>query len=343
MTARMRRSARYLVADILYRSGVLKMRESLRRTGSQRMPVCVFGLHRIMKDDNLHRSHSPKPIIMRESTFEQMLAHVSRRFRVLSVSDFLRQEGGDGGGGKPACLITFDDGWGDNFSNAYPWLRKFGIPALIFLVTRLIGSEDVFWGEKLASFWEDSAQTGKLQSEFIALTGERGHKITFPQAVEYLKHMPARKREEILASLLKNSDPPPLASDVDRMMDWDQVVEMSRAGTDFGAHTETHPLLVYESDETVQRELQGCKKTIEEKVGARATAFAYPNGSWDQRVRGLVERAGYSCAFSTRPGWHTPGEDLLTVRRVLLHEGNVTGRDGRFSPAIFEYTLMRGF
>lgn len=343
LTARLRRAARYFVADALHYSGLVRARRWLRQAGAQAEPVCVLGLHRVLKEDDLCRSHSPLSIVMREETFARMLEHVCRSFRITSLSEFIRGEGGDGRGRKPSCLITFDDGWRDNYATAYPWLRKFGIPALIFLVTRLIGSKESFWGERLAYAWNDWLQVDHSQSQLAALTREKLREFSFEQAVECLKHMPSEQREEILADLLKNTPASIPCMDVDGMMDWDQVLEMRSGGIDFGAHTETHPLLVYESDATVVRELVGGKKTIEERVGAAVTAFAYPNGSWDQRVRNLVEKAGYSCAFSTRSGWHRPGEDLLTVRRVLLHEGNVTGRDGKFSPAVFDYTLARGF
>ena len=68
-------------------------------------------------------------------------------------------------------------------------------------------------------------------------------------------------------------------------------------------------------------------------------AFAYPNGNWDPRVRQAVIAAGYECAFTVRPGWHRRDADPFTMDRILLHEGNVTGRDGSFSPAMFHLTL----
>ena len=67
--------------------------------------------------------------------------------------------------------------------------------------------------------------------------------------------------------------------------------------------------------------------------------FAYPNGNWDERVRQLVKEAGYERAFTTRPGWYDQRQDPYTIRRILLHEGNVTDRDGRFSPAMLSLTL----
>jgi peptidoglycan/xylan/chitin deacetylase (PgdA/CDA1 family) len=103
----------------------------------------------------------------------------------------------------------------------------------------------------------------------------------------------------------------------------------------------THPLLTYETDSAIENELVVGKRLLEEKLGKEARAFAYPNGDWDERVRRRVKETGYRWAFTTESGWYRRGQDPYTIRRVLLHEGNVTGRNGLFSPAMFNFTLAR--
>ena len=114
---------------------------------------------------------------------------------------------------------------------------------------------------------------------------------------------------------------------------------MEREGIEIEAHSVTHPLLIYEDDSTVRRELQVGKEILEQKLGKKIRAFAYPNGTWDVRVRDMVQQAGYECAFVVQRGWHRQGDDPFTIRRILLHEGNVTGPDGRFSPSVLSLRL----
>jgi peptidoglycan/xylan/chitin deacetylase (PgdA/CDA1 family) len=149
--------------------------------------------------------------------------------------------------------------------------------------------------------------------------------------------MSAEERRRMLEQLPLDADAG--RYDADQMMTWEQVVEMSRNGVEFGGHTMTHPLLVYETDEAVEREVRECKQTVEEKLGRKVRGFAYPNGDWNDRVRRKVADAGYACAFTTERGWHRPGQDRFTIRRLLVHEGNVTGFTGKFSPAVFNLTL----
>lgn len=53
---------------------------------------------------------------------------------------------------KNKVVITFDDGYKDNFEYAYPVLKKSGFPCTIFLITGLIGNKKGFlnWDEVIA-------------------------------------------------------------------------------------------------------------------------------------------------------------------------------------------------
>jgi peptidoglycan/xylan/chitin deacetylase (PgdA/CDA1 family) len=339
MVVKPRRTVRLLVAGVLYYTGLLDLWDWWRRAVLRRKEVCVLGLHRVLTEEEYRRSSSLKGILLREATFVKMVEHLVRRFSFIPLESFLAGKTQTADLSKPTCLLTFDDGWGDSYRTAYPWLKRFGVPATIFLVTGLIDRRDTFWVEKLIKAWNDPGQSRQIRP-FLASVVKDRELADIEDVVEYLKHMPSEERAQILGRLSPAQEA--AGEGIDRMMTWDQVVEMSHTDIDFGAHTHTHPLLPYEDDETVERELRLAKELLEEKLAKKVRAFAYPNGTWDQRVRGWVERTGYACAFTTQRAWYRPGQDLYAIPRMLLHEGNVTGLRGEFSPAMFSFTLARG-
>jgi peptidoglycan/xylan/chitin deacetylase (PgdA/CDA1 family) len=297
--------------------------------------VLILGLHRVVTPSQRANANSLPGMFLSEGNFRDLLRHLKQRFEIIALDTFL--SGNLPQPSKPLCLLTFDDGWQDNFSTAYPLLKQESIPAAIFLATGTIDGQGTFWVEYLLqTVRRDGWPAVRTRLAAAAADPEVG--ADAESAIEFLKHMPARRREQILAPVLGAGGTSPTG---DSMMTWDNVAAMSRDGIAFGAHTVTHPLLTYEEPECVARELTDGKARIESVLGRAAEAFAYPNGDWNPAVRQAVEAAGYRCAFQVKRGWYRMGDDRFTIRRVFLHDGAVAGWNGEFSAAMFNWTVNR--
>lgn len=338
MAARSRRLAHFIAADFLYYSGALTAWRFFRTRVLRKDQICVLGLHRVLSESEIARSNSLPGIVMKESTFINLLRYVKQRFRVIGIEGIQQPSQN---GSSPCCVLTFDDGWKDNYTRAYPWIREYGVPATIFLTTGFIGGEDAFWVEQVIEVWRDPSKRKKIQ--LCAMGGlARGDIMPgLDWVIEYFKRMPGGQRNQLLSPLLSDRSQSRETDSANRMLSWDEVTEMSQGGIEFGAHTVTHALLPYEDEATIEREVREAKLTLEKTLKKKVSAFAYPNGDWNPRARARVAAAGYKCAFTTQPGWYRRGQDPYTIRRILLHEGNVTGREGEFSPAMFTLTLAR--
>jgi peptidoglycan/xylan/chitin deacetylase (PgdA/CDA1 family) len=251
---------------------------------------------------------------------------------------FLLGTEADHGDSRPWCLVSFDEGWSDNYSTAHLWLKKYSIPATIFLTTGMLGTSSVFWVEQLVRAWKDPPRRQQIQARFREAR-QGGQPPALEEIVEFCKRMPADERRRFLCNLALPLGAQGTQYPADLMLTWDQVREMSSNGIDFGSHTVTHPLLTYENDVAVQHELTASKQALEERLGKEVQAFAYPNGDWNERVREMVKDAGYQVAFTTQRGWYRAGQDPYAIPRIMLHEGNVTGLNGRFSRAVLSLRL----
>jgi peptidoglycan/xylan/chitin deacetylase (PgdA/CDA1 family) len=100
------------------------------------------------------------------------------------------------------------------------------------------------------------------------------------------------------------------------LLDWDEVVELDRAGTfRFEAHTVTHPNLLLLDDASSRYEIAQSKLDLETRLGRPVEAFCYPAGLFGERERRFVAESGFRAAVSCEPGVNLPGQDLLTLRR----------------------------
>lgn len=300
--------------------------------------VCVLGLHRVLTRAEQERSNSLDGMIILENTYVRLLEYVQRRFQVLSLDSFLSTADQETAPSKPRCLITFDDGWADTYSRAYSGLKQFRLPAVVFLATGSIGSSGGFWVEQVKRAWRTPAGKELVETVFRDAHG-KAQQPDIEGVVDWLKRMTTEKRNTLLQTMLPPDASAAGQTEVDAMLTWDQAQEMSEAGIEMGAHTVSHPLLSYEDAPIVERELKQSKRTLEERLGRKVRAFAYPNGDWSPSVREQVVDADYRCAFTTHPAWYDRGENPHTISRVLLHEGNITALNGEFSPAMLDLTL----
>jgi peptidoglycan/xylan/chitin deacetylase (PgdA/CDA1 family) len=340
MSAKLRRFLHVAAAKGLHYSGALGLWRWFRRKLLRNDEVCVLGLHRVLTKAEQERSNSLDGMIIRDDTYVALLAYLQRRFQVVSLDAFLLGRVQKAASSKPFCVITFDDGWADTYSRAFPELREFGLPAVVFLATGSVGSCGGFWVEQVKKAWRTPSTRERMRSA-LSESWEAGAaaRADLEAVVDWLKRMRAERRNAILERILPAGGNSDGGEEIDAMLTWDQAREMSDAGVEIGAHTVSHPLLSYEDEASVESELKLSKQTVEEKLGKKVRAFAYPNGDWDERVREQVAKAGYRCAFTTRPAWHDRSENPYTISRVLLHEGNITTHDGEFSPAMLNLTL----
>jgi peptidoglycan/xylan/chitin deacetylase (PgdA/CDA1 family) len=322
------------VAATLHYSGVLTVCRWWRNSRARQ--VYVLGLHRVLTPEEAARTCSEPGVVMLLPTFRRLLQTLQRDFEIISLREFTASHWGKSG--RAACLLTFDDAWRDTFGNALPVLRDGGFPAVVFAPSGLIGSDQSFWVERLTQLWREFGGDSKPLPRMLgAMLGQ----IAIPNldaAIAALKQVPATRRESIVQALCDQchcGSPEAL----DHFMSREQL--RSAAPTlQVESHTVTHPLLTFEDQVTIERELRLSKQTLERDTGAEVTAFAYPSGAWDERVRSAVEKAGYHWAFTTRAAPYRADCDPLTVPRFLLHEGNVTGPHGQFSPAMLHFQLM---
>jgi peptidoglycan/xylan/chitin deacetylase (PgdA/CDA1 family) len=104
-----------------------------------------------------------------------------------------------------------------------------------------------------------------------------------------------------------------------RLLNISELRQLAAAGMSIGAHTSTHPILSLCSDDEAIREIQECRKEIEQALDQKAWAFAYPYGNsatMGDREFQLAEEAGYSCAFLNVEHWRGRESSVFAIPRI---------------------------
>lgn len=329
---RLGRSLRAALACGLYYTGLIALWQ--RRVLRGRAVVLMY--HRVLTAEELERTGSNPAIAVSVETFELHMAALRRHCNVLSLDTFARHMDGRIPFPDSSVLVTFDDGWSDNFTNALPVLRRYRVPALVFLPSQFVGSQRLFWQESLVHLLllsrEAVARQPATRSRLAALLLPVGldsaldlpladARRTLANLVGAQKTLARRELDALILALADEVDVDPLAlSPTDGFLGWSQIRAMERDGVAFGGHGVEHLLLTQSSPLEVSREVGGSKSFLEQSFPSTLPTFSYPNGYVDDAAVNAVREAGFRLAFTTSRGMIGCTDDPYMVRRLNVHE-----------------------
>jgi peptidoglycan/xylan/chitin deacetylase (PgdA/CDA1 family)/CelD/BcsL family acetyltransferase involved in cellulose biosynthesis len=276
---------------------------------------------RILYYHRVNNERDPFFPAMTTRQLEEEISYVQRRYRVLSMAEGIRRLS-DGGPAEPAVVITFDDGYEDNYLHAFPILERYGIPATIFLTTGSIDSGGPLWFERLALACKTSPHPAvELELQVprrFPLRNEKERLVAKDEIYGFLRNLTDSQRQERLEEFLGVLGGRDRGEESGRMLSWDQVRLLKSRRIDFGGHTVTHPFVSRLSRRQAVWEVAECKRRIEEELQSTVEHFAYPSGRetdfspWNKEV---IREAGYRAAVSTLWGVNHPGTDRMELRR----------------------------
>jgi peptidoglycan/xylan/chitin deacetylase (PgdA/CDA1 family) len=242
------------------------------------------------------------------------MRYVARAFDPISASELLAALSGEYALPSRALLVTFDDGYRDFVDAALPILRRYQIPATLFVTTGFVDEQTrPYWWDEL---WQMVSRTARSEVVLPGLTLrlESNRAAACRNLTEWLKQLTPARRNTILAGL-----PEQLGVDPQRRGDvlgWSELRELSREGFVIAPHSRTHELLDQLDEPAIEVELAGSRDDIARELGICPAIFAYPNGNFDDRVMQVLARSGFQAAFTTIRGSNIwPSSHSLALRR----------------------------
>lgn len=271
--------------------------------------VVVLMYHDLREDDDF-----PNWLRVPVGVFDRQLAWLGRVGRFIGPGDLERPERLQPG--VLHFLLTFDDGYVNNLTLARPLLAKHRAPALFFVSTGPMQSQEPFWSDVVvtavqgaglaeldlqewglgafrfrsgdpAGRWED------VQALLVALK-TRGNEDD-PAVAGVLEHL-RRRHAGVLARHLPRFRP----------LRPDEVTALAAdPWCAIGSHSHRHARLPLLGDAELADNLARSRRLLEGLTGADVRHLAYPNGDWDGRVQAAAATAGYTRAYTIRPGLAT--------------------------------------
>lgn len=257
----------------------------------------ILMYHRILKDELING--------LAPQEFEKQIAYIHKHFNVVSIEDLLQDIKNNTT--KPYSLaLTFDDGHYDFYTNAWPILKKFNVPASLYITTGFVDGTTWLWPDLLKYILLNS-NTAILNVENLGdiSTHNTEHHNSWHKLGDHCLTLSAEARNKLLFKLaddakitVSNTPQPPFHS-----VSWPQLQEMHKEGLVVGSHTVTHPILSSLSTTSLQYELAMSAATIQQHLGTAPTGICYPNGrpeDINEDVIKAAELTGYTYGLMGR-------------------------------------------
>jgi len=291
-----------------------------RRTVGMLRILCYHGL-------SLADEHEFRPMLhMRPETFRARLAAITRRgYAVLPLQDALaalRQ------GTLPPCavVITFDDGFHDNYRHAIRPLREAGFPATIYVTTyHVIKETPVFRLVVLYMFWKSAQETADLRDvpgagiDIVRLDGGEVMRKAMWSIIEHAEHDGSEAERVQLAKDLGRRlgvDYVQLAAERRfSLMTMDELGRIAAEGIDIQLHTHRHRMP--DDRAGLLREIEDNRAALSVVTASAARHFCYPSGVWSRHHWPWLREAGIESGATCEPGLNEPGTEPLGLKRFL--------------------------
>ncbi|MCA9019848.1 MAG: polysaccharide deacetylase family protein, partial [Planctomycetaceae bacterium] len=215
----------------------------LARNASVWNGLLVLNYHRVGDINNSVFDHDLWSATAED--FEKQIRFLSLNFDMIRIRDL------DHIWNQPRgryVLVTFDDGYIDNYEWAFPIIKSYNAPATFFLTTGFLDDRKVAWWDEIAWMIQNSQRNQIEPNPFfpegLSLKLE-DRSFSKSRAVKTYWSLKDEQTEDYLNLLASQTGsgraPTELAKSL--WMTWDMIREMQQAGFDFGGHTVDHPIL----------------------------------------------------------------------------------------------------
>ena len=254
-----------------------------------------------------------------ESAFRGSMEYLAQRYHFVTAEELLEVLRDEKQLPPRSMMITFDDAYSDFATSAWPVLRSYDIPVVLFVPTGYPSNgEQVFWWDRLEQAIMDTPREDVLETPAgsLPLRSVANRRRAHDRLRALVKTWDHDRTLSYVAEICETLGAEPCTSQV---LSWDALRGLAREGVTLASHTRMHPLLNRVSTERARAEIIGAREDLLRETGAALPLFAYPGGYYCPQSREVLSETGIEAAFTTVRGTNDlDTEDRLRLRRINI-------------------------
>jgi peptidoglycan/xylan/chitin deacetylase (PgdA/CDA1 family) len=289
-------------------------------------PAIVLLYHRVT-----HLEKDPQLLAVCPDNFYDQIDLLKNNYSLLEIDEFselfVRQKKMP----PNPVIITFDDGYADNFHEALPILESLNSQALFYITTSNLGTPYELWWDELERILLDDHHLPdfaeikfKKESIKFSLLTATDRLNSYHSLHPYLKYSTPQERSDLIDQLRSSANLTDKGRESHRLMAIDEVRQLgSSRSAIIGAHTHNHPALSVLSYDQQKSEIAQSKLILENIVQKQVTHFSYPYGSKKDYNADSVQisrETGFKIVCSNYYGHVHSWTHPLQIPRILVRD-----------------------
>lgn len=286
--------------------------------------ISILYGHRVMSDKIMSDPNDPRVVAGHTSVseVEHAIKHLSKHYQFVSIGDAVEQlERGDVR--EESVVLTFDDGFRDNYINLLPVLKKHNVPAVFYVNASVISTNQNLWFQAVINYFfaieEERIFIEENQTEYNLADAKKRYQAAF----DFMQYIQNNKHPtEFYSVIEKLAGEKCLPTEEDYHMTWGDLKQLVEEPLiTLGAHSYRHFPLGYCDEELSEYEITTSIEKLEQELGIDIEHFSFPRGhreDFNNFHTEVLQKKGVKSATTTLRGVNRSGQDLFAIKRIGL-------------------------
>lgn len=259
--------------------------------------AAIITYHRVLPSNEFIANNSPnKGLIVTTERFEQQMRYVSEKYHLISMDELPNHLTSSS---DFVVAVTFDDGYKDNLTYALPLLKKYSVPATIYITTRLPEGDCRMWWYELEELCDSNtsiAFTAKGKDYNFSMQDRTQKKRSFRKMINLIQLLSENEKKALMDTIRQGRKPKQYR---DYCLTWGEIQRLDEEPLiTIGAHTHSHINMKENTIGEIRKEILTSKLLLEKHLGHTIDHFAYPYGT-SKEVGSREHAVVLECGFKT--------------------------------------------
>lgn len=304
------------IKSLLSHSGILKPLKAFHKNN-----LIIFNYHRV-KGNQASTNFDESVFGTTAERFRQEMEWLKKETRIISEDELLEMVYKNKKFSEVCSMVTFDDGYRDNFDIAYPILKELNIPAIFFIPTHQMTTRKLGWWDIVAYFIKQTKEEKFVFQNVEYSTNDR------PKLIKLLNNQVKKTEANLINHFLNQLSVavkvpfPDIELQSEELMTWEQVKILCENGMTIGSHSHDHSILSRQDAGTLATQLSKSIHILENEIKRKIRSIAYPVGGYqhfNHVTKSISKAVGFKLGFSYLTGINPTSEiDPFNVKRMSI-------------------------